>query len=321
MKAVTRLDLQAAHERNIVSVGQTAHSRLTRSAKGRVHSAYRGAVNILLPKGMVSLVPRSAGKGPLNLVLADWNPPKNPDAGFKTGQGVTVKDKVIMVGENGRLSFAYAQVYQPSRLFERNVLPPEDIRRNVTRACDLIQSQGKLDGLGVLLPLIGGYAPVTLSNTSPFMSAAFLSAIRLVRALESRDTREISRAGEGLVGLGIGLTPSGDDLLCGVFVALVLGSQNGLNIPGAFQPVFVKIAHAGGRTSLLSQEYLEQASLGKANEKVTDFVSAVYTSNENEVAKSLSALLATGETSGTDTAFGVIIGVKTALGWTGGGSV
>jgi hypothetical protein len=321
LKAVARLDPLVVRQRSITSVGQTAHSRLTPSAKGRVHSAYRGAVNLLLPKGLVSVVPRSAGRGPLSLVLADWNPSKDSDVGFKTGQQVIVKDEAIWVGESERLSFAHAQVYRPSRIFNRNVLALDDIRRNVTRARDLIQSEGRLDGLGVLLPLIGGSPPVTSSNTSPFMSTALRSATRLVSALGSRDTREISRAGEGLLGLGIGLTPSGDDLLCGVCVALVLGSENGLKIPGGFQPVFAKIAHAGGRTTRLSQEYLEQASRGKANEKVTDFVSAVYTSNENDVVRSLSVLLAMGETSGTDTALGVILGVKTVLGEAGAGMV
>ncbi|HEV2225265.1 MAG TPA: DUF2877 domain-containing protein [Nitrososphaerales archaeon] len=297
--------------RRIESVGEPALARLTPGVEGRVHTSYRGAVNILLPVGLVSIVPRSAGRGPLNLVVGEWRA-EDRGLGFEEGQRVVIRDKVVAVGKDV-LSFADAHVYNPHPI--SRLLPTDKIRRNVNRALGLIGSEGRLEGLGGLVQMLGGSTADTSSDRSAFMSAALHRSARLARALESRDVGEISMAGKGLLGLGIGLTPSGDDLLCGVFVAIVLGSRSGFEIPRGLQPIFAEIASSHGRTTLLGREFLLQASLGKANEKVIDFVSALYASDVDVMVKSLKALLAMGETSGTDTALGVIVGAKSSLGW------
>lgn len=86
----------------------------------------------------------------------------------------------------------------------------------------------------------------------------------LFRALRRRDTEEASRAAAGMLGLGSGLTPEGDDLLSAAAVTTVaLGPSVGLERRRLERLVEVLTPDPVGRTTDLSATLMALAAAGR----------------------------------------------------------
>ncbi len=119
----------------------------------------------------------------------------------------------------------------------------------------------------------------------------------LRRALHADDAGEVRRAARALVGLGPGLTPSGDDILCG---ALLASRAWG----GPLAPLSEAVADASLRTPLLSAALLRHAVRGECVPQAHAFLRALSRGGALEPA--LRELLAVGHHSGGDLARGVL---------------
>ena len=139
----------------------------------------------------------------------------------------------------------------------------------------------------------------------------------------------------GLIGLGPGLTPSGDDLLGGLMVALI--STAGCDILGANSVSYAAgIRHsamirelanciannAPQGTNRISIAMLGSAVLGVGNDAQHQLLNSIfqpeYESNQIEVALRLAQI---GHTSGWDSLVGLLIGVCLGLRLQGTGIV
>lgn len=126
-----------------------------------------------------------------------------------------------------------------------------------------------------------------------------------LRALAARAARQDSdgcaKQALRLVGLGPGLTPSGDDVLCGFLLALRhLGGR----------PLAAPVHHAG-RTTQLSAALLDHAARGDGCDPLVRLLDAV--AGHTSVPAALAVLLAVGHTSGADLALGVLAGAHAVL--------
>jgi len=240
------------------------------------------------------------------------------DARALAGAGNIASGSPVTMGAQGLafqngfcLSLSNAEVYEPTGGFEGALLRSGGIERNISVARQTVLLVGHLDGVGELLEAIGG-GPGAARFRSPFSLAALPNVKGLLRAIRARDVVAAKKATKELVGLGIGLTPSADDMLSGIMVSLVLGSLNGI---GSDMKGFVSSIGGAcrGRTTALSQEFLLQAASGRANERVTRLVEKICTGGASEVRAAVLDAVKIGETSGTDMVVGVILGVKAAL--------
>ena len=68
------------------------------------------------------------------------------------------------------------------------------------------------------------------------------------------------------------------------------------------------ISIISGRTTIISEEFLREASVGKVNEVVASLMENLLTSRQRALENSVRNVLNWGGTSGTDTVFGVILG-------------
>jgi hypothetical protein len=300
----------AGSEFQALSVGEEARSRIGPS--GQVHSAYEEALNIVFPKGIVSVVTRSKGRGPLNIVLAADHAELSGIA--DGGTGVRFKGDFLFIDDKVRVALQGAELYRSPQRFQRRPLRRDLIRRNVIKAQELIISTGRMDGLGHLVPI-----PTSVRQagavSNPFVTQARPPILLLMQMFSEGNMAGAVGAAKDLIGLGIGLTPSGDDVLSGLLVALVLGSKNGVTRSPIIGGLAERVARAAaGRTTPLSQNCLQMASQGKANEAVVQFVDELYTGPVGDVRRSLADLIGFGATSGTDIAAGVVFGVTLALG-------
>ncbi|TDD76546.1 DUF2877 domain-containing protein [Actinomadura rubrisoli] len=137
----------------------------------------------------------------------------------------------------------------------------------------------------------------------------------LAESCAAGDLAGAVEAAERIVGLGPGLTPSGDDILSGLLVSLRL-------VGGAVRPGESAVwladwlgaavtADAGTRTTALAATLLHCAASGGAGAEVAAVLSGV--AGHEPVAPAVRRLLAVGHTSGADLAWGVLAGCRAAL--------
>ena len=275
-----------------------------------MHSVYEGATNILFPTGIVSVVARSIGRGPLNVVLAT----NHVDFSQVVSKGDKARagGNLLYAGPALCIYLERAGLFGPPARFRKQPLNCYFVRRNVETAQNLILAVGRLEGLGTL-----ANPTLMMSRTegsNPFVPPARRSALGFMRAFRQGNALGAIAAAKGLLGLGIGLTPSGDDLLSGLLVALVLGRRNGFDQSTVVDQIAEGVAESSrGRTTPLSQDYIQQAAAGRANEAVLRFVEDLYTGTRGNLSRSMADLIGYGATSGTDIAAGAILGVTLAL--------
>lgn len=121
-------------------------------------------------------------------------------------------------------------------------------------------------------------------------------------------------AAEQLVGLGPGLTPSGDDVLAGLLVTLrhlgaATGVERAVRLAGWLAATVTFDART--RTTPISATLLHCAARGQASPEVIDVLRAL--AGRQALRPALCRLHALGHTSGSDLAQGVGIGVETVL--------
>jgi hypothetical protein len=122
-------------------------------------------------------------------------------------------------------------------------------------------------------------------------------------------------AAERIVGLGPGLTPSGDDVLAGLLLALrLLGGA----VPGGGAAVWLAdwlgaavTAHADTRTTSLAASLLHCAAHGEAAAEVAAVLRGI--AGQEPLRPAARRLLNAGHTSGADLAWGLLAGCRAAL--------
>ncbi len=131
----------------------------------------------------------------------------------------------------------------------------------------------------------------------------------LLSAAQNYDLK-INQALETLIGLGGGLTPSGDDVLMGYLAGLWCGSgQNPIrqNYVKEFSKIVLQFLH---RTNDISRTYLYHATQGQVSSRLADLAGLICIGDKTphllEVAKKA---MRVGHTSGMDAVTGLLLGL------------
>jgi hypothetical protein len=153
-------------------------------------------------------------------------------------------------------------------------------------------------------------APAWLVHGSVEMSS-------LWDALMRQDTEAVSRHAVGLLGLGPGLTPSGDDVLCGLIAGLsVLGHRSVRHqerCEGAVAALRACVmAEAPRRTTSLSATLLRSAAHGVAAEPLLQVLGTVGSGNQ---VKGIDEVLMLGHSSGSDMLTGALMACAMLVRW------
>ena len=264
------------------------------SFRGQVHSVFEQVVNLRGDDGdLYCLTTAALDPGPLSLRLDTFSPLGG--WGLCAGDPVFLQEEELRTG-NRRILWKKAQPWQ-------SVLPPFARRRAAADTlADLLRQRGKPGGmLGLLVPAAAGdLLARTLRERS----------LLLLEKLESADWTAAEAAALRLIGLGGGLTPSGDDFLSGLLLTL---NQPEGPYPEECRRFGRELAErAAERTHDISAAMLRQAAAGRTRQRVLDFLTAMDAPSPDSIAAALPPLLAIGALSGTDLAVGLWAG--TALG-------
>lgn len=118
--------------------------------------------------------------------------------------------------------------------------------------------------------------------------------------------KPVTEAARRLLGLGEGLTPSGDDILTGLaFVA----AHPGFGLTAILEPVTAAVRDGEDSTTLLSLVTLRAALAGRARRRLHDLVTAVIVGDNPRIVTMAIETAAIGHTSGYD----ILTGIRLAL--------
>lgn len=264
---------------------------------GVVLSAFHRAVNITcLSSGELhTLVTGDLDDGPNSLVVA------TPDflrAGIAPGDPVRAGAGRLAIAGKAVVSTAGAVLWRMPRPVAR--VDEATLRRRLAAAEGQIWRDGKPGGL---LPDVAGgeIAQVTARMLHEAVDG-------VTAALGRGDETEALRHAARLLGLGPGLTPSGDDVLLGILAARAL--RRGIPEDAFARGVSVLARTA---TNPISHAALAKAARGEVRDGIARLLVALCEPQGEALPAALARVLAIGSSSGTEIAFGVIRGLASII--------
>jgi hypothetical protein len=283
---------------------------------GAIHSVFRRAANIALDDTMLALLsydlPRMPNSVRLPSVVAEKLLPQ-----LRPGMEVWIgNDRLFIPARNFSLHLPETPAWEPRPATAEHLWHREIVVRHARLLGRYLADQSQQAGLA---PLIG---PLLLGQPEPAqrtpLSQMALPELRML-ALASwqQDSKGIEKATRGLAGLGPGLTPSGDDAVCGFAAVMALLSPQ-LSVDGVSRRHIARImaSVARPRTTALSAVLLAHAACGEVAEQLSTLLLSLSLPTEASevVLRAADRVLAFGASSGGDTLLGILLGLRTLEG-------
>lgn len=247
--------------------------------EGRVHSVFEHSVNLQIPEQngkLLTLFCASDNTFPGSFYIEDL-----PVKEFAVDDPVLIRENCLIIG--------------------RNVLIPAsdclkiDLRQKAEES--LLRQVSNIAGFSGLLKDTARKARFEklTGNETETMIYSLLEERVDDLLTDPADPKKI----HSLIGLGFGLTPSGDDMLLGI-MAVMTAMEHPLlpSLSGAVRDL------AKGTTDV-SRSYLLYASEGNFSGAVGDVLSALISGKEEDILRAADRLLSFGHLSGSDTLYGI----------------
>ncbi len=273
-------------------IGCDANVRLRHAGSGEVVAVFQRALYFEFPTGLICIGDYTIGDGPLNVLcdataIDDWRALTTPGAPAIINDG-------ILCFSSTTISFPNSVVWTPPDP------PPFDIAR-------------LREGIASLLALLPGSLPddalaglirLGTADSGRIQRAAhgpIRSLLRWTFGPPGENPSKLDTAVAGLLGLGPGLTPSGDDFLAGFAVALrVIGENRRLR--SLSKSIAVQ---AATRTNKISAAHLSSAVCGRLRHDMHLLLNGILDDNRKVIARCLDQFTATDHTSPWDATAGI----------------
>lgn len=284
-------------------VGPIAARTLRPGARGLVRAVFERSFYACLGTELICVGSESLGAGPLNLLCAPWHYGLAMHPILRVGDAVGVVNGVLNAGDF-RLSVHTAQLWQPE---PPGVWNNASLTRGLASFEDALPPSLPDEGLARLLRCTGTPNLATPVMTAAKSSVSYLEQL-LGGAATGRDPKIDAARIAPLLGLGPGLTPSGDDFLAGVLVALSLTERARLR-DRIWQAVEPLLTH---HTSDISHAHLAAAAEGFGCAALHELLCAILAGATDPNPPAIDAVTAIGHTSGWDALAGAIAALRTA---------
>jgi len=295
------------HEIEALSISWRAARALRRPEwSGEVLAVHSRSCYLASEEGEIfAVVQQPLGNGPFSVVI----PAAHTDLFRGLSLGVTADGtgEHLMLGEEIQINLAGASLWDPKAYPGLNADEPA-LSRCLAEAHRAVATLAPATSLVRLLPhLQDEDLPPSLQHVSHFPRSHALIA-GLADALGQRNRRSLKVVTSSLAGLGPGLTPSGDDFLAGVLVALALARQHRPDA-GLTEIAALLVETAAPRTNEISAAYLKAAHAGEVAERWHPLIEAIASGRAAEVGTAAAAVMEVGETSGADMLAGFLAGI------------
>lgn len=278
-------------------IGDSLSFRIARDrhASVRVHSVFRSVINLSTVGELITIAPDEAGGLPNGILFAGT-------ADFR-GQRVRAGMPAQMDCAAVRIVDAGLVIRIDAARAWSARIPIADGRHWPARSM-AVHALARPDAYGTAESeaMVSGRAAAGLMAV-PGMCQRLGE---VGRAIMLADRRAAAAAARPLVGLGPGLTPSGDDALVGVEAAL-----HALGHPAAG---FLAMAldDVADRTTTVSATLLRQAARGEFTERIHRLLAALLGDDDGALHGAVERAIAWGATSGMDGLIGVLAGLDAA---------
>ena len=302
-------------------VGHRAAKALHGSRKtARVHSVFDRGFYIQIGRNLISVIKNEDFISPTSIVIGDPYERGFRSIGIKEGMKIEINgDSLVFEGKALTIRFGKSVKWFPTQIPKKNALSDLiKISLNLRILRDVIYTCPSREGLVPLLENVELYGPtqVFLRPQMPILSEKARPNIEtLMWGLYGGDHNMILARASDILGLGPGLTPSGDDFLAGLILSLVIGGKalrkNSTKELIFYQKLSADICKlAREKTTIYSQIFLNQARRGEGPKAVVELIHALLTKDPNQVASSAKTVIVMGETSGADIAIGIYYGIR-----------
>lgn len=286
----------------------------------RVHSVFRQALNLEAAGRLVAVAPQAAGGLPNGLSVSG-----NPDfqaLGVTRGMALAGKWPTFEIPDASlRLELARAWSWSPQ--LPRGIIDAgsPEVRARVALAASIVAARATQVGFAQCLALLGdedgaGGSGVAAGGAEGHLArvvddpaaAAGLLAIEAMRtAVHRSDLVAAGVAADRLIGLGDGLTPSGDDFLVGLTAALRASGHR------LADPLARLVAeHAAGATTDVARAAHDHAARGEYAERIHEVLDALGHDRADELRGRVERALSWGASSGADALLGIVVGLRAA---------
>ena len=287
------------------SIGAVAAREISQSVAGRITAVFDRSVYVDLGSQWICIGEATVGNGPVN-VLLEPTPYLGVFAGLIVDQPVRVCAGTMHLGKRPLTIETMAKVWSPPMV---SGWTNESLTRGLDALNAISRCRAPRQGLGMLL-YGRGYE---LSDTREAHVCALpifeLESWLLHRLVDMRCVEGVPTSVQQLIGLGPGLTPSGDDFLGGVLIALSLVHRQDIA-----ELLYTDLC-AGllARTGPISRTHLAAASVGQGLETLHLAINSVIEGNEEMMHTRLHHLDQMGSSSGWDALAGAYVVLRTCL--------
>ncbi|WP_272690353.1 DUF2877 domain-containing protein [Providencia sp. PROV152] len=264
------------------------------SLSGHIEQVFRKAINISINHSLFTLLSAELDNAPnscrlLNSDLSQLN--------IKEGENVYLSDKKIYFGDHYFLSFSLCHQWQPNNIsFIPEKINSDDyftfLNFNINEIDKLLNKSG--------------HALLSYHGCNLFYSslANKLNLLRneLIDSLKKAEHQNLPVIIQQFVGLGIGLTPSGDDYLVGLMAFLLLKHHPAQHLHPFFEQ---GIRRAKDATTKISAITLEKALNREYRENLLQLIQMLVTADERNIYPQYQKILDIGSSSGSDMLFGI----------------
>jgi hypothetical protein len=292
-------------------IGPMARQTLSPDSSGTILAGHSRAVYLCSAGGeLLWLAPGDVPMHRRGIRVPARLPRPQPDSPYR------VVDGALLLGSAASIELSRACTWEPPRIPWSSRAHEEEIRMHRARASGLLASLPSPAGFGVFLPALSEYAagrplPGRAPRRDPFIVRAYPAVCGIARACREQDLAALLKQAEGLVGMGEGLTPSGDDLIGGVLFGLAMLREAGAGLAWCSPSMVASFLEASRtHTNLISAAFLGDHAAGHASEPLHRFALALLMDGPLEIAcRAASDLIQIGHSTGWD----LLTGAWTAM--------
>ncbi|MBX9591874.1 MAG: DUF2877 domain-containing protein [Hyphomonadaceae bacterium] len=283
----------------IVEIGSIARRALIEGSQGRVCAVFERSFYVDLDRQLMCVGRPEIGSGPINALLESTGPHGQGFHAAAKGDHVRIQQGTLRINGGSFAGFA--------RAVEFRVAPPH--AWSVATLASGIEALDAMraglfpdDGLAVFCAADARHAPHSLVAAAALEPATTLAELTTAAASGLAMDVAATRLAP-LLGLGPGLTPSGDDMLGGALVALSMLGLHDLRyaIWSAIAPLLAT------QTNAISAAHLAAAAQGQCSAALSRALEALMRGAAQELRLALPAVAAVGHTSGWDALAGALV--------------
>lgn len=271
-----------------------------RGRTGQLFALFQNSFYFNLDDALFCVGHSGLNSGPLNIATdvpksVDWH-----QCGLRLGDRVWATGDKIRIGQRLELTINQTEIWRPTTV--DCGWSATTLNAGLTALSHFNEDDVPRDGLARLV--LSDWSSLASNPVTDYAEPAIVDLCRWLRG-HTNDTKWMNR----LIGLGPGLTPSGDDFIGGAMIALhAIGEAASANrMWNIAQPISLA---AGNR---ISHAHLEAAAAGLGSAALHNAINALLHARQSELKTAVRDLDRIGHMSGWDALAGVVTAFRAHL--------